>query len=331
MKPIHAMLSWSIAIPFIWVALGQALASLPNPGTCTGTCINTHDPFIVRRPDGVYFRFSTSGRITIHTAPAITGPWTYQGAALPRGSSIDLPGNQDLWAPDVIQIGNTYYLYYSVSTFGSQTSAIGVAQSSTLDAGSWTDLGSTGISSNASMPYNAIDPNLINIDGQYYMTFGSYWAGIHQVVMRNPPTRTATGSVPYQIATHPGTKDVEGGTIFKHKGFYYLFYSKGFCCRYDQNRPPPGGEYKVLVCRSTSPTGNFVDREGTPCTRGGGTVVLESHGFVYGPGGQGVYLDPQLGPVLYYHYLDTRIGYADSQKQFGWNTMDFSSGWPVLR
>lgn len=29
-----------------------------------------------------------------------------------------------------------------------------------------------------------------------------------------------------------------------------------------------------------------VDATGTVCTNGGGTVVLESHGTVYGPGGQ---------------------------------------------
>jgi arabinan endo-1,5-alpha-L-arabinosidase len=29
-----------------------------------------------------------------------------------------------------------------------------------------------------------------------------------------------------------------------------------------------------------------VDANGVACTEGGGTVVLESHGNVYGPGGQ---------------------------------------------
>jgi hypothetical protein len=45
---------------------------------------------------------------------------------------------------------------------------------------------------------------------------------------------------------------------------------------------------------------------------------------------RGVYTDPNLGPVLYYHYVDTTIGYADSQKLFGWNAIDFSSGWPSV-
>lgn len=45
---------------------------------------------------------------------------------------------------------------------------------------------------------------------------------------------------------------------------------------------------------------------------------------------RGVFTDPELGPVLYYHYVDTTIGYADGQKLFGWNQIDFSSGWPVV-
>lgn len=51
---------------------------------------------------------------------------------------------------------------------------------------------------------------------------------------------------------------------------------------------------------------------------------------MYAPGGQGVFNDPEFGPVLYYHYLRPSIGFADSQKLFGWNPIDFSSGWPVI-
>lgn len=51
-----------------------------------------------------------------------------------------------------------------------------------------------------------------------------------------------------------------------------------------------------------------VDADGTSCLDHGGTLVLGSHDLVYGPGGQGVYDDPGMGPVLYYHYVDTSIG-----------------------
>ncbi|KAH6845847.1 glycosyl hydrolase [Chaetomium sp. MPI-CAGE-AT-0009] len=284
--------------------LPRLVSAYALPEACSGVCNNSHDPSIIRRADGTYFRFSTGGRIAIHTAPSLAGPWTYKGAALPGGSSINLPGNQDLWAPDVAQVGNQYYLYYS------------------------TDLGSTGVVSSRGLPYNAIDGNLINEPGtsNYFLTFGSFWNGIYRVRV----TPTQTNGAPYQIAFDPSDTAIEGPTVFKNGNFYYLFFSKGTCCGYDKNRPAAGKEYRILASRSSSPVGPFVDRNGRSCRSGGGTIVLESHNWVYGPGGQGVYQDPTNGPVLYYHYVDTRIGFGDGQKKFGWNRINFSSGWPVV-
>ncbi|CAH0481468.1 unnamed protein product [Peronospora belbahrii] len=116
---------------------------------------------------------------------------------------------------------------------------------------------------------------------------------------------------------------------FAYKGFYYLFFSQGVCCNYDKKLPAKGKEYRILVCRSKSPT-ILLDSENRDCRKDGGAVVLESHDAVYGPGGQGVYNDPTHGLVLYYHYVDTTVGYADGKKYSGWNKLDFSSGWPTL-
>ncbi|KAF1847416.1 glycoside hydrolase family 43 protein [Cucurbitaria berberidis CBS 394.84] len=300
-----------------------------NPMACSGECGNAHDPALIRRDDGKYYRFSTGNKISIHTAPSITGPWTYKGAAIPNGSKINLKGKDDLWAPDVTKVGNTYYLYYSVSSFGSQDSAIGVATSTNLDT--WTDLGATGIASKAGKNYNAIDPALYWDGSKFVMSFGSFWGDLFSTNMQNPPVKAAAGAAAIGIAFKPeGEHAQEGAFIAKNGNYHYLFFSFGKCCHFDQNRPAKGQEYKIQVCRSTSATGGFVDKAGKKCTEGGGTTVLESHGFVYGPGGQGVYYDPKLGPVLYYHYVDTRIGYADGQKKFGINQINFSSGWPVV-
>ncbi|KAL4895298.1 putative arabinan endo-1,5-alpha-L-arabinosidase A [Aspergillus ambiguus] len=309
--------------------LAAAVHGYASPGSCSGVC-NVHDPSLIRREsDGKYFRFSTGNKISYASASSIAGPWTSVGSMLPEGSSIELEGNDDLWAPDAQLVNGVYYVYYSVSTFGSQNSAIGVATSSSMDSGSWTDHGTTGIQSSSSKAYNAIDGNLFNDGGTYYMNFGSFWHDIYQAPMNSAATKVASSS--YNIAYDPsGTHPVEGSYLYKYGDYYYLFYSWGICCGYDTSRPASGQEYKIKVCRSTSATGNFVDANGVACTNGGGTVVLESHDNVYGPGGQGVFTDPSLGPVLYYHYVDTNIGYADSQKLFGWNAIDFSSGWPVV-
>ncbi|KFA76507.1 hypothetical protein S40288_01593 [Stachybotrys chartarum IBT 40288] len=308
---------------------GTVLAQFPDPEPCSGTCVNTHDPTIIRRDDGTYFRFSTGGRVAIHTAPSLEGPWEYEGAALPDGSNIPLEGNQDLWAPDIFEHEGTYYIYYSVSTFGVQDSAIGVASSPTMDVGTWTDHGSTGVQSAEGDPFNAIDANLINVDDNLYMSFGSFWEDLFLWPMADPLT-VAPNSSPQQIAFDPPTTALEAPYIFQHGDFYYLFFSKGKCCGYDQEMPAPGEEYQIKVCRSAAVDGEYVDSRGASCIQGGGEVVLQSHGSVYGAGHQGVYNDPTNGPVIYYHYVDINVGYGDGQKQFGWNFLDFSTGWPVI-
>ncbi|KAF5857842.1 hypothetical protein ETB97_005216 [Aspergillus alliaceus] len=300
------------------------------PGRCLGPC-NVHDPGLVRREsDGMYFRFSTGNRISYASSPSIEGPWRIMGSMLPGGSSINLPGRNELWAPDVQYVNGKYHVYYSVSTFGSQDSTIGLATSPSMDPNTWTDHGSTGVSSQPSKPYNAIDANLFtDTDGSKFMVFGSFWQGIFMARMNAASTKVASASS--NTAYDPsGTHAVEGAYMYKYGNWYYLFYSVGICCGYDKNRPARGKEYKIKVCRSSSATGHFIDANGVSCMAGGGTVVLESHDNVYGPGGQGVFMDPVLGPILYYHYVDTNIGFADYQKLFGWNRIDFSSGWPVV-
>lgn len=75
-----------------------AEAAYPNPIACTGSSCWSHDPSVVKRAsDGKYFRFETGSKIGIWSAGSLTGPWTYQGAAIPAGSKINLAGNDDLW------------------------------------------------------------------------------------------------------------------------------------------------------------------------------------------------------------------------------------------
>jgi arabinan endo-1,5-alpha-L-arabinosidase len=76
------------------ISLCKAFA---GPGACSGACGNAHDPALIRRSDGTYFRFSTGGKIAIHSAPSITGPWTFRGAAIPAGARINKEGRNDLW------------------------------------------------------------------------------------------------------------------------------------------------------------------------------------------------------------------------------------------
>ena len=201
-----------------------------------------------------------------------------------------------------------------------------------MEAGSWTDHGSTGVSSSAGSAYNAIDGNLIQdaSSGAYSLTFGSFWTDIFQVPMSSDATTSA--GTPFNIAFNStGEHALEGPFVHHRQGYYYLFFSSGICCGYDTNYPAPGEEYKIYVCRSQSVGGPYVDRNGVSCVDGnGGTLVLGSHGSVFGPGGQGILTDPNYGTVLYYHYANTNIGLGDGDYQFGWNTLSWSGGWPAV-
>jgi arabinan endo-1,5-alpha-L-arabinosidase len=208
-------------------------------------------------------------------------------------------------APDVMLIRGVYYLFYSVSTSGSQTSAIGVATSKSLDAGTWTDHGAV-VSSAPGSPFNAIDPNIVNGSNpsEFYLSWGSYWGDIYQAqIAVNGDYVFASGNQK-QIAYNPaGAHQVEGAFIHRHDNYYYLFLSVGDCCTYNP-RPEAGREYHVVACRSSNPTGPFVDKSGRSCTDGGGTMVLGSHDNVYAPGGQGILRDDKYGEVFYYHYCE---------------------------
>jgi arabinan endo-1,5-alpha-L-arabinosidase len=75
----------------------SAVYGYANPLACSGVCNNAHDPALIRHSDGTYYRFSTGGKIAIHSAPTVTGPWTYKGAVVSAGSKINLKGKDDLW------------------------------------------------------------------------------------------------------------------------------------------------------------------------------------------------------------------------------------------
>lgn len=259
----------------------------------------------------------------------------------------------------VIEVDSKYILYYSVSTLGSRNSAIGYATSPTMDPGSWADHGSIGIESTTSSTYNAIDPTMIQVGSNYHLSFGSYGSDIMQVAAGPDGTTITGGSAPSQAIYQPaGTHQVEASFPFAHGGYYYMFWSEGQANRYAAARPAAGGEYKVRACRSSAVGGPYADEDGTSCLEGGGNYVLESHGQVYGPGGQGIIDDPTYGPVMYYRYgmlpashclactcfgcfgkqlltvrslgVNTTIGYTVADYQWGWNVIDWVDGWPTI-
>ncbi|ARW42103.1 Arabinan endo-1,5-alpha-L-arabinosidase [Bacillus licheniformis] len=85
---------------------------------------------------------------------------------------------ENQWAPDISYYNGRYWLYYAVSAFGSNTSAIGLASTDRISSGNWRDDGLV-IRTTTSNNYNAIDPELvIDKEGNPWLSFGSFWSGI---------------------------------------------------------------------------------------------------------------------------------------------------------
>ena len=287
-------------------------ASWPLPNNVTGSAIYVHDPNMIKYENNYYW-FATGGLIPMGKAPSLSGPWEPYGNVLETESIINNPGRDDIWAPDVILVNGTFYCYYAVSSFGSQNSAIGVATSTTLAPGSWTDHGQV-IATGANMsvsPYNitnAIDPaSFVDFDGTAYLNYGSFWGDIWQLVLAENLLSVPTASNAVQVSIDPTGSRPEEGSFENYKdGWYYLWFSHGICCGFNSSDlPAPGMEYSIRAGRSKNVRGPFVDMNGVALDNGGGYIVYGSNNYVYAPGGEGVLTGEHGHPdVLYYHYRE---------------------------
>jgi len=97
--------------------------------------LNAHDPVIIKEGDTWYI-FTTGIGISIKRSEDGTH-WERYGLVFspqPDWHKEMVPFNDgNLWAPDIFYYQGKYYLYYSVSSFGSNTSAIGLVTNVTLD------------------------------------------------------------------------------------------------------------------------------------------------------------------------------------------------------
>lgn len=207
--------------------------SLTSSGQWGG--VHTHDPSVVKGPDGWYYSFSTHNLVAISKAPSLNGYWKFIGSVLEGESVIDLPGRNDTWAPMVVRVGDIYYCYYSVSTFGSQDSGIGVATSRTLQPGSWKDHGAV-LESGANKTYplnitNAIDPAFFHDPktGENLLTYGSFWTDIWQFWLAHDLEHVLWKPKPVHLSYDPeGTNPEEGSFMSYHDGWYYVSVSHCF-------------------------------------------------------------------------------------------------------
>ncbi len=305
----------------------------PNPlDTAPTTQPRVHDPAIASE-DGVFYVFSTGPGLVIHTSKDLIH-WQRAGRVFENPllwAQQAVPGFKDyIWAPDIAFFNGKWHLYYSVSTFGKNLSAIGVATNETLDPAKphyrWVDEGLV-FASKPGDDFNAIDPNVVfDADGHLWLDFGSFWSGIK---LRRLDEKTGKLSAQdtrlYALASRPHQGGIEGSVeapfIIRQGEFYYLFVSFDFCCR------GVNSTYNIRVGRAPRIDGPYVDRDGKPLLDGGGTLLVGTQGTTIGPGHCSV-LRHNTGDFLVYHFYDgtSRGRPAIQVRPLHWTP----DGWPQV-
>lgn len=289
----------------------------------------THDPTIVREK-GVYYRFATGPGIPI-AASADMKNWKSAGQVFgvnPPWTGELIPGSTWFWAPEVVYRQGRWRIYYSVSTFGSPVSAIGLASSPTLnprDPGyAWRDDGVV-ITSKVGDDFNAIDAAVASDEfGQDWILWGSFWGGLKLRKLDSLTGKPPLGDQKiYHLAHRRVEPDtIEGGFILARGGWFYLFCSFDFCCR------GLNSTYRIAVGRSKTITGPYLDRDGRDLNQGGGTVIRDGEGdqFYAALGHNSIYTEGLDAWMVFHAYSRHRDGASvlAIEKLF-WD----DEGWPL--
>jgi len=290
--------------------------------------INVHDPSMIKHDDR-YYMFHT-GRGIANWVSRDKENWIRQDPVFPVApgwTESVVPGfGNHIWAPSIYLHNGTFYLYYSVSSFGRNNSAIGLVTNQTLDPQDpefdWVDQGIVIESVPGRDMWNAIDATLsFDENGTPWLTFGSHWMGIKLVQLEDDLKTiaiTPEGDEWYTIAErdrywklderdagdsanpeldyedlYPDSilrlnRQSESGAIeapfiFRKGDYYYLFVSWDRCCRGEDST------YKVVVGRSESITGPYLDKTGERMDYGGGSLVVKGNDEYAAVGHNSVY------------------------------------------
>jgi arabinan endo-1,5-alpha-L-arabinosidase len=267
-----------------------------------------HDPSTVIESDGKYFTFGTGGGGLMSD-----DGWTWHRGALRPGGGV---------APDVIKIGDRFYVAYAVGgggMSGGHASNVKVMWTKSLDPKS-PNFGfhNVGIvaSSNGVEDNDAIDPAFLYANGHLWLSYGTYFGSIRIVELDPKTGDRVKGNKAVDVAI-----DMEATALMYRDGWYYLLGTHGTCC------DGPNSSYNIRVGRAKNILGPYVDNMGIPLLKGGGKLVVAGNARRFGPGHFGL-LDLGGGVQKF------SMHYEADMDRSGASVLDirpllWKDGWPV--
>lgn len=269
-----------------------------------------HDPSTIAECEGKYYTFGTGGGGLISP-----DGWTWKGGAVRPGGGA---------APDVMKIGNRYLVIYGATgggLGGGHNGRILTMWNNTLDPNSpnfkYTEpievAASDGLEDN-----DAIDPGLL-LDpntGRLWVSYGTYFGNIRIIELDPNTGERIKGNKEQDIAI-----DCEATDLIYRNGWYYLLGTHGTCC------DGVNSTYNIVVGRSRSVTGPYMDNVGRDMLQGGGKMVIAAGDRVVGPGHFGRTIIDEGVEVMSCHY---EADFNQSGRSvLGLRPLLWKNDWPV--
>jgi beta-xylosidase len=271
------------------------------------------DPSIIRKGNQ-YYAVGTSSEWAPHF-PIYTSTnlkdWKQTGYVFDKAPEWT---SGSFWAPEYYYHNKIYFIYYTARRKKDNVSYIGVATSAYPDHG-FKDHG-------VIIEYGkeAIDAFVYNENGQLYITFKAYGLDNRPIEILGSKL-SANGlkleGKPFTLFKDDNKIGLEGQSIVKKDGFYYLFYSAGNCCGIEC-------DYNVRVARSKTFKGPYTDFEKNPILQENADWKCSGHGtFVKTPEGKTFY--------LYHSYNKKTTVYTGRQGMLAELTWPTTGSWPVFK
>ena len=216
-----------------------------------------HDPSTIAECDGKYYTFGTGGGGLISE-----DGWTWNSGA-------DRPGGGA--APDVIKVGDRYLCIYGATgggLGGGHSGRILTMWNKTLDPKSpdfkWTEAVEV-CASDGMEDQDAIDPGVLldPTTGRLWVSYGTYFGTIRLIELDPKTGYRVKGNKEKDIAI-----DCEATDLIYKDGWYYLLGTHGTCC------DGVNSTYNIVVGRSRSVEGPYLDNVGRDMFHGGGRMVV---------------------------------------------------------
>lgn len=269
-----------------------------------------HDPSTIMECEGKYYTFGTGGGGLISE-----DGWTWNGGAERPGGGA---------APDAVKIGDRYLIAYSATgggLGGGHAGRVLTMWNKTLDPKSPDFKFTEPIEVAHSLDdedCDAIDAGLLldPTDGRLWLSYGTYF-GFIRIVELDPKTgKRVEGNKEINVAI-----DCEATTLMYRDGWYYLLGTHGTCC------DGPNSTYNIVVGRSRSVTGPYIDNVGRDMLEGGGKLVIAAGDRKTGPGHFGRFVVADGVEKMSYHYeADFDQG---GRSVLAIRPLLWKNGWPV--